>query len=199
MSEEATLSKEETTDKVEEINEQITEATTPEPEAELSPVTSMETDTPALAGTAPEKITETAYAEESTTIPFPQAETSMPEFEEPEEDYIFPDEDKPVQKTVRFNKEEKEFSRDEWILSQIGKEHLMEYLTLEQKRNELDKQLKETREKRLFNAFELTLSLAAIVAVVYLLRDNPTILVNILYIAGIIAGLWLWKNTKEKK
>lgn len=162
-------------------------------------------DIPVLAEAAvdkdPVEVSEEAVsAPAEEAAPFTEAPQSSPEFEAAEEDYVFPDEEKPAQKFPHFRHEEKEeFSRDEWILSQLGKEHLMEYLTLEQRRTELDKQMKETREKRLFSAFQLTMSLAAVVAVVYLLRDNPTILVNILYIAGIVAGLWLWKNPKGKK
>ncbi|WP_318583939.1 hypothetical protein [[Clostridium] scindens] len=59
---------------------------------------------------------------------------------------------------------------------------------------EMSQQEKETREKRIFTAFQLTVSLAAVVAVTYLLKDNPSILVSILYTIGIIAALWLWKK-----
>ena len=41
-------------------------------------------------------------------------------------------------------------------------------------------------------------ALAAIVIVVFLLRDNPTVLVNILYIVGIIIVLWILKGPHEK-
>ena len=44
----------------------------------------------------------------------------------------------------------------------------------------------------------LAASLAAIVGVTSLLRDNPTVLVNILYIIGIVSALWIWKNPKNK-
>lgn len=99
----------------------------------------------------------------------------------------------------RFRKEDMDFSRDKWILSRIRDEDLMDYLKLEQERNEQLQHAKEVRGKRLMAAFQLTISLAALVTVVYLLKDTPTILVNILYICGIIAALWLWKNPREKK
>lgn len=86
------------------------------------------------------------------------------------------------------------FSRDQWILSHLSEKDLMKYLELEQKRAEMSQQAKETREKRIFTAFQLTVSLAAVVAVTYLLKDNPSILVSILYTIGIIAALWLWKK-----
>lgn len=152
-----------------------------------------------------DKVMESAVEEESAASPSSEPvpeeiADAIPDFEEPEEPYVFPSEEKPIHKFLHYKPhEEKEFSRDEWIFSQLDKEDLMEYLALEQTRSELDRQLKETREKRLFCAFQLTVSLAAVVAVVYLLRDNPTILVNILYIAGIVACLWLWKNPKDKK
>ena len=101
-------------------------------------------------------------------------------------------------KRFHFKKEDKEFFRDKWILSRISDENLMDYLTLEQKRNELQQQARDIKEKRIMKAIELTISLAAIVAVIYLLRDNPTILVNILYITGILVAFWFWKNPRDK-
>lgn len=97
-----------------------------------------------------------------------------------------------------FNKEEREFSREQWILTHIGDENLMEYLELEQRREETRQKAKDARQKRLLSAFQLAASLAAIVGVTSLLRDNPTVLVNILYIIGIVSALWIWKNPKNK-
>ena len=90
------------------------------------------------------------------------------------------------------------FSRDQWILSHIKDEDLMEYLRLEQHRMELLQQAKEKREKRIFTLVQLLLSLAAVIAVTYLLNDNPTILLSILYIVGIIGAFWIMKNPKNK-
>lgn len=90
------------------------------------------------------------------------------------------------------------FSRDQWILSHIQDEDLMEYLRLEQHRMELLQQAKEKREKRIFTLVQLLLSLAAVIAVTYLLKDNPTILLSILYIVGIIGAFWIMKNPKDK-
>lgn len=104
-------------------------------------------------------------------------------------------------KTKLFNKNtggRQSFTRDEWILSKISQKDLMEYLRLEQRRVERAQQAKETLEKRLFFAFQLTLSLAAVVSVTYLLKDSPAILVNILYIMGIVCAFWIWKNPREK-
>ena len=89
------------------------------------------------------------------------------------------------------------FSREEWILTHIGDENLMEYLRMEQKKEEDVRKEKEARQKRILSAFQLTVSLAAVIAVMFLLRDNPTVMVNILYIIAIIAALWIWKNPKS--
>lgn len=97
-----------------------------------------------------------------------------------------------------FRSKKDTFSRDKWILSHIDSDCLMDYLKLEQKRLELLQSQKETREKRLLTAFELTASLIAIIAVTWLLKDNPVILVNILYIIGIICAIWIWKNPHSK-
>ena len=74
----------------------------------------------------------------------------------------------------------------------------MKYLEMEHERLEMMQSIKEAREKRSFTMLQLLISLAAIVIVVFLLRDNPTVLVNILYIVGIIIVLWILKGPHEK-
>ena len=96
-------------------------------------------------------------------------------------------------------KKEASFSRDEWILSNIRQEDIMDYLRLEHKKLEIMQQGKETRGKRIVKAFELTVSLAAVTAVTYFLKDNPIILITTLYTVGIIAVLWLWKHPNDIK
>ena len=116
---------------------------------------------------------------------------------ERQKDFHFFKKEKPDKKIMdSYSSEDDEdgFSRDQWILSHLNEKDLMKYLELEQKRAEMSQQEKETREKRIFTAFQLTVSLAAVVAVTYLLKDNPSILVSILYTIGIIAALWLWKK-----
>ena len=90
-----------------------------------------------------------------------------------------------------------EFSREQWILTHIGNENIMEYLRMEQKKEDEIRKTKEAKQKRLLSAFLLTVSLAAVIVVMFLLRDNPTVMVNILYIIAIIAGLWIWKNPRS--
>ena len=90
-----------------------------------------------------------------------------------------------------------EFSREQWILTHIGNENIMEYLRMEQKKEDEIRKTKEAKQKRLLSAFQLTVSLAAVIVVMFLLRDNPTVMVNILYIIAIIAGLWIWKNPRS--
>lgn len=93
---------------------------------------------------------------------------------------------------------DEEFSKEQWILTHIGDENLLEYLKMEQRREEELQRAKETKQKRILSAFQLTVSLAAIVMIIFLLRDNPTVMVNILYIIAIIGALWIWKNPKSK-
>lgn len=120
------------------------------------------------------------------------------EVEEEKMEPDFWDEEPKKRSFFHRKKEDAHFLRDKWILSRIGDEDLMEYLVLEQKRNEQLQKAKDIREKRFISAFKLTVSLAAGVAMVYLLKDNPTIFVNILYIGGILGGFWFWKNPREK-
>lgn len=97
----------------------------------------------------------------------------------------------------RTRQKDAEFSRDEWILSRISEEHLMEYLRLEQKRMELLQEAKERRNKRIMTAFMSTIILVAVVIMFYLLKDNPAILVNILYLGGILTAFLLWDKNKK--
>lgn len=95
-----------------------------------------------------------------------------------------------------FTREGK-YIREQAVLSRIDDEHLMDYLLLEQKRYENEQKFRGERGKRILSAFQLAVSLAAIVAVIGFLKDEPTVLVNILYIIGIVAAIWLWR-TKNK-
>ena len=98
-----------------------------------------------------------------------------------------------------------EMNRDEQILSRVSDEDLMEYLRMEQKRMELLQQAKEVREKRFWTTFQLAICLLSVILVIYFLKDNPVILVTILYTFGILAALRIWskgqngKNSKGSK
>lgn len=108
------------------------------------------------------------------------------------------EEERPKRRFWRFRSGNDEESRDKLILSRIKDEELMEYLALEQRRLEFLQQAKESKEKRILNAFQLLITLAAIVALTYLLQDNPTILISILYVAGIVAALNVWRNPRDR-
>ena len=88
------------------------------------------------------------------------------------------------------------FSREEWILTHLEDHDLLEYLKMENEKEKAALRAKETRQERILSAFQLTVSLAAAVGIIYVLSADPTILVNVLYIAGITGGLWLWKRNK---
>lgn len=137
-------------------------------------------------------------AQQSQKIPNESFQTAASQIKA-ETDDIFTEDDVQDKKRFHFKKEDKEFFRDKWILSRISDENLMDYLKLEQRRTELQQEAKDIKEKRILKAFEITVGLAAGVAIVYLLKDNPSILVNILYIAGILGALWVYKNPKDKK
>lgn len=95
-----------------------------------------------------------------------------------------------------FTREGK-YIREQAVLSRIDDEHLMDYLLLEQKRYENEQKFRDERGKRILSAFQLAVSLAAIVAVIGFLKDEPTVLVNILYIIGIVAAIWLWRTENK--
>ena len=92
-----------------------------------------------------------------------------------------------------------EMNRDEQILSRISDEYLMEYLRMEQKRMELLQQAKEVREKRFWTTFQLAICLLSVILVIYFLKDNPVILVTILYTFGILAALRIWSKAQNGK
>ena len=99
---------------------------------------------------------------------------------------------------LHFGDEEDNFYRDEEIISKLEGEDLLKYLAMEQEKEEHRREAKEVRERRIFSGFQLTISLAAIVAVVGFLKDYPTVLVNILYIVGILIALWILRQTKDQ-
>ena len=92
-----------------------------------------------------------------------------------------------------------EMNRDEQILSRISDEDLMEYLRMEQKRLELLQQAKEVREKRFWTTFQLAICLLSVILVIYFLKDNPVILVTILYTLGILTALRIWSKAQNGK
>ena len=69
---------------------------------------------------------------------------------------------------------------------------------MEQKNSEILQKAKEIKEKRIFTTLQIAISMSAIVGVVALLKDNPTVLVNILYITGIVIALWIWRGKQDK-
>lgn len=139
-----------------------------------------EVDSPVQKAEAPESQPEsqTAQAETSST----QTASSVTYDEEPSSRHFF------------HSRKADSISRDQLILSRISNKDLMEYLRLEEKRSERLQEAREKRNSRIMTAFMTTMSLAAVVGVVYLLKDNPAILVNILYIGGLLAAFWFWKK-----
>ena len=125
--------------------------------------------------------------------------------DELEEEDLFEEEDTSDKKDRAFrnffhfhSKRKTELSRDELILSRISDDDLMEYLRLEQQRLELMQRSRDIREKRIATAFQLTIFLLAIVLIVYFLKDNPTILVSMLYTVGILLALYIWNRPQDK-
>lgn len=107
-------------------------------------------------------------------------------------------EKKRVNDFFHLRKDIEDFTREDWILSRLPEEDLMEYLTMEQQKSEMLQKAKETKEKRIFTTLQIAISMSAIVGVVALLKDNPTVLVNILYITGIVIALWIWRGKQDK-
>lgn len=162
----------------------------------VNPVPGGDVDSAAAKESIAAERTESATSNESTTSHTTEQKASY-EYDD-FDDIDCDEEEKPRRHFFRSRARDVENTRDKLILSRIKDEDLMDYLKLEQQRLEFLQQAKEVKEKRLLIAFQLTISLAAIVAIVYLLKDNPTILISILYIVGIIAALNIWKNPRSK-
>lgn len=162
-------------------------------EAEETVVTTVET-------TVKTEEPKNAAVESTSAEPEVKSTEQVHETEEDSETVIFADEEPSKKRFFRFNKQEEEhFSRDKWILSRIPSEDLMDYLRLEQSRMDKLQMAKERKWKRINTTIRLVASLAAGVVAIYFLKDEPTILVNILYICGILGGAWIWNSRKDKK
>lgn len=115
-----------------------------------------------------------------------------------QEEAVTHDQKKRISDFIHLQKDIEDFTREDWILARIPEEDLMGYLTMEQKKSEMLQKAKELKEKRIFTTIQIAITMSAIVAVVALLKDNPTVLVNILYITGIGIALWIWKGKQDK-
>ena len=162
----------------------------------VNPVPGGDVDSAAAKESIAAERTESATSNESTTSHTTEQKASY-EYDD-FDDIDCDEEEKTRRHFFRSRARDVENTRDKLILSRIKDEDLMDYLKLAQQRLEFLQQAKEVKEKRLLIAFQLTISLAAIVAIVYLLKDNPMILISILYIVGIIAALNIWKNPRSK-
>ncbi len=88
------------------------------------------------------------------------------------------------------------FSPSEQIAGRITGEHITEYL--EGSREERLLAFKERREKRFLTALEILAALTAIVLIVWFLKENPAILVNILYLIGGLGIFFIWRHPHKK-
>ena len=95
------------------------------------------------------------------------------------------------------SRREAKLVRDEIILSRIPDKDLMEYLKLEQKRLDSQQHAREIREKRIWIAFQMTITLIAAVLIIYFLKDSPAILISILYTAGLLVAFNIWNKNKN--
>ena len=157
------------------------------------------TDVPPKEAPAPEpdsSETETISSEEKKNTYTDFSSEDFKSSDDSEKD-PFTGEKKSFHHHIFHTAKELNYLREKYILEKIPDDQLLEYLKLEEKRHELQVQERNIREKRIMNAFMLTVILAAIVAVVYSLHENPTVLISILYIGGILAGIHVW-NKKNK-
>ena len=169
-------------------------------EAEETVVTTVETTVKTVEPKNAEAESTGAEPEVKSTDPGTKSAERSLETEDEPEPVVFADEEPSKKRFFRFNKQEEEhFSRDKWILSRIPSEDLMDYLRLEQSRMDKLQMAKERKWKRINTTIRLVASLAAGVVAIYFLKDEPTILVNILYICGILGGAWIWNSRKDKK
>lgn len=206
------------------VKEEVETVSKPsEPAEPMGTVISMESVKPASAENFIQQVPEVPQkAEEPADMSHRQASEERPDFSErPEREVVFHEppvverkedisfteraetvshdrEKKRISDFIHMRKNMEDFTREDWILSRIPEEDLMEYLTMEQKKSEMLQKAKEVKEKRIFTTLQIAISMSAIVGVVALLKDNPTVLVNILYITGIVIALWIWRGKQDK-
>lgn len=101
------------------------------------------------------------------------------------------DEDEIIESKVRT------FSKEEYILTHLPDEDLMEYLRMTDRQEEKRREDRAVRNTRIFSLLQTALIAAAVVAVVWFMRDDPVVLTNVLYISGILLVLWFLKKTKH--
>lgn len=174
--------------------------TTPENQNTEIPDTETEIIETEPAGT---QDTETQHIETRNTEKQDAADTSVPaetmpvqeETETPVQDaYSY---DKTFEKLYTEIMEHfRSFSPSEQVAANITEEHITEYL--EGTREERLLAFKERREKRFLTALEILAALTAVVLIVWFLKDNPAILVNILYLIGGLGIFFIWKRPHDR-
>ena len=90
-----------------------------------------------------------------------------------------------------------EFTQEDYILMKLRDEDLMEYLRMQERREEKTQERKELRNSRIYSILQIVIIALAIILIVWFLKDNPTVLINILYIGGILLFIWFWKHSKH--
>lgn len=104
---------------------------------------------------------------------------------------------RPIKEYYSFGDSDYEFSREDYIITRLRDEDLMEYLRMQEKKEEKQREAKEARNAKIYFLIMFAIAAIAVVLIVWFLRDNPAVLVNILYIAGILLVMWCWKHPKE--
>ncbi|MDY5987272.1 hypothetical protein [Sporofaciens sp. SGI.106] len=89
-------------------------------------------------------------------------------------------------------------SRDDYIIRRLRDEDLLEYLKMQERKEEKLRAEKELRNSRIFFLIQIAIIAVAVVLIVWFLKDNPTVLTNILYIGGILLAMWFWKHSSDK-
>ena len=90
-----------------------------------------------------------------------------------------------------------DFTKEDYILMRLRDEDLMEYLRMQERKEAQIHEEKEKRNSRIYSILQILIVSLAIVLIVWFLKDNPTVLINILYIGGILLFVWFWKRSKS--
>lgn len=137
------------------------------------------------------KNTETDTPQESQDI-----QAAAPGQDQPETAYSMGYEDVYRELYTEILEHLRSFSPSEEVAGRITEEHITEYL--EGTREEKLLAFRERREKRILTALEILASLTAVVLTVWFLRDNPAILVNVLYLIGGLGIFFIWRYPNKK-
>ena len=146
----------------------------------------------------PVEQTEKEPVSEEAPVKTSTEETPVEKDSEKKEDAVQYVKSCPFQDDFDLEDHAQTLSRDDYIIRRLRDEDLLEYLKMQEQKEEKLRAEKELRNSRIFFLIQVAIIAVAVVLIVWFLKDNPTVLTNILYIGGILLAMWFWKHSSDK-